>query len=263
MTGRGSAALLAWLLVACDSRALVVGESATSGSVDEQSRAPQPRCPDPAAARVGDDECWPTRHVGLWRGLVTPDPGAGQGLAGLLALPSGEVLLEIEPQGTGTLLFARDAAPGLGCAGDAGVASVADAGSAGESARLDDAGTACAAGEALVAASALRGVALDHRYTLDGLSMSGAPESDRSQDPRVTFTLLVASPWREHCNSSSPELAAAPCRCSAQGCDISPGVMLVSLSLSRDARALRGGLSYTEGDPSSVEPLAGLELVRQ
>jgi hypothetical protein len=177
------------------------------------------------------------------------------------------VVLEIEPRGTGTLYFMPQ--PELrGCEGDAGTAtgsSAADAGLGGGDAGAEAAdsgalsGGACGTAAAGGAGGATPGLLLAHRYTLDGLSMSGASERDRRADPRVSFSLLIAEPWRDWCSNATLAADTALCSCNEEGCGVSAEALQVSLSLSRDGRALRGTLS-SQGD---VEwGAAGLELIR-
>jgi hypothetical protein len=259
--------LLALLLASCDSRALVVGEGPAPSSLGGRDRSMAPRCQDEAAARVADDECWPTRHVGRWRGLVTGDARYRHVLAEPLEFTTGEVTLDVTEQGAGTLWFAPEQPWVMACAGDAGVPpALADAGVATPDggAGLMDAGargvgSPCAPPVTSSPGLAAPGLLLDYGYQLDGLSMSGGPELDRTEDPLVRFSLLIAAPWRETCGTEPVGIAASACVCSADGCGVAQGVLQVSLSLSRDARALRGTVVSSE-DAGLV---TGLELVRQ
>lgn len=262
MSGQRCIVLLGLGLAGCDARALVVGDSPERGSLGGGARPSEARCPDAAGERASDGECWPTRHVGRWRGLVT---GSARYLHGSteLELPSGEVVLEIEPQGTGTLSFAPDRAP-LACAGGASGAGT-DAGLAGgDAAVIQDpeaqaaSGSACSAADAGAPGVPRPGLVLDYRYTLEGLSMSGASVRERREDPRVSFSLLIAEPWRDWCNGAAVAADPAPCSCNRDGCSASTDALEVSLSLSRNGQALRGTL----GSPTDEELAAGLELVR-
>lgn len=259
---RGSyAALLGLVLAGCDSRALVVGEGSATGSSGGSDRTLEPRCADAAGARVADAECWPTRHVGSWRGFVTGDARYRHVLPEPLELPSGEVLLEIDPQGTGTLAFASDAALPA-CSGGATSPASADAGAAGADAgdagQVETSGSSCRTGDAGAPSAPRPGLLLDHRYLLNGLSMTGAAELERKEDPRVSFSLLIAEPWRDWCGSPPLDPGNAACSCDAGSCSVSPDTLQVSLSLSRDGLALRG----TIGSSSDAGLVAGLELLR-
>lgn len=258
--------LLALLLAGCDARPLVVGDGPSPDSLAGGELPGELRCPDAARARADQEECWPTRHVGRWRGFVTGDARYLQGSIEL-ELPSGEVMLEIEPQGTGTLSFATEPAS-YGCAGGASGTDAGDAGLAAlvEGAEEEDSGPgapqapACSTFDAGVSGSAGPGLALGHRYTLEALSMSGGPGGDRRRDPRVTFSLLIAEPWRDECNGDRAPLTtgAVRCSCNEDGCSVPADTLEVSLSLSRDGQAMRG----TIVSPDDVEPGAGLELIR-
>jgi hypothetical protein len=255
---RPSALLLALLLAGCDDRSLVVGESSASSGFDGAGRSNEPRCADAAILRANDEECWPTRHVGHWRGLVTGDARYRHVLAQPFEFPSDEVLLDIDLQGTGTLLFSSAAGDGASCAGDAGASSAELRADAGVGA--SDAGAlSCRASDGGVQGGPQPGLVLDHRYSLDGLGMQGSAERERRQDRLVTFSLLIAAPWRELCTAPPLDPAASPCSCNADGCDISSETLQVSLSLSRDGEALRGSI-YSSNDAALA---AGLELVRR
>lgn len=263
MTGRSCAALLGLALAGCDSRALVVGESSAPSSLGGGERGgSEPRCPDAAGARSLAEECWPTRHVGRWRGFVTGGARYRHVLAEPLDLPSGELLLEIAPAGTGTLAFGAEPEPPA-CTGGA-PPSDAGAGFVDAEAIATDAGagalgsSSCSADGGGGSGGARPGLLLGYRYELNGLQMSGAPEQERKQDPNVSFSLLIAEPWRDWCGSPPVGLGDAPCSCNAEGCSVSPDALEVSLSLSRDGLALRGTLISS----SDVELVAGLELIR-
>lgn len=245
-------ALLALVAAGCDSRALVVGEGPSPTSLGGGARTNAQRCPDSAAARASDAECWPTRHVGRWRGFVTGDARYRHVLPEPFEFPSAEVSLEIEPPGTGTILFASAAS---WCSGDAGVSTPGGGADGGVS---DAGGGACSSAPADTT-RAHPGLVLDQRYALDDLSMSGSAEEQRKQDPAMTFSLLIAAPWRDYCSNVTTDEDAAPCRCDADGCTISSEALLVSLSLSRDGQALRGSIVSS----SDLALVAGLELVRQ
>lgn len=257
MSRRSWALLLALMVAGCDDRSLVVGESSASSGVEGAARSSAPRCADGAQLRASDEECWPTRHVGHWRGFVTGDPRYRHVLAQPLEFPSNEVLLDIEPQGTGTLLFSSASAPGRSCAGDAGAGSSGDDAGVGD--RSDAGVSSCTTHDTGEQDEPRPGLVLDHRYALDALEMRGSPEGERRQDPVVTFSLLIAAPWRELCDGPPLDLAASPCSCSADGCAVSSETLQVTLSLSRDGNALRGSLFSA----SDAELAAGLELVRR
>jgi hypothetical protein len=187
--------LLALVLAGCDDRSLVVGESSTSSGFDGAAGSNEPRCADAAALRADDAECWPTRHVGHWRGFVTGDVRYRHVLAQTFDFPSGEVLLDIELDGTGTLLFSSSSSDEPFCAGDAGVSPSslpADAGVGSSDATV----TSCRTSDDGMQDGPRPGLALDHRYVVEALRMEGSAERERRQDRLVTFSLLIAEPWR-------------------------------------------------------------------
>jgi hypothetical protein len=278
---------LGLLLTACSGNAFLIGESNTDGSDFAGARVPRPEpednCPDPAELRLLDNACWPTRHVGRWHGFATTSPQYHHRLALPFEYPSGGLLLQIDEQGLATLTFsasplqraarpndagqdfdagvadaAADASAGVdgGLAGDAGAAGGLDAGA--ESAP-EDAGARLDAGVA--GSRPALGLALDFPYRLRELKMRGAPIGQRSADPRVDFSLLIAEPWSDVCTASlaqDPELA--PCVCGADACGPDPELLTVTLSLSADGQALRGN---AQSEAPEGVLAAGWEFVRE
>jgi hypothetical protein len=219
------------LLSSCKGRALLVGEP--GGSVDGEGGDGTPsaqRCPDAAELRVGDGECWPTRHVGRWHGFVTGDARYLHVLPTPLEYPSQGLLLEVNEDGSAYALFASP---------DAGVSSECTG--------------------PLVAGSCVQaGLLLGYRYALGALRMTGGADDGRRQDPILAFSLTVAQPWSDQCELIAAD--AGPCTCSAQGCGVSPEALQVTLTLSEDARALRGTANSGAGAEALV---ADWELVRE
>jgi hypothetical protein len=227
-------AVIACLLPACDGGPIPVGERERGlGSEGGGSTAAplQQRCADPAALRVQDAECWPTRHVGRWHGFVTGDARYWSSGPQPLGYPSDDVLLEIDAAGSGSVRFSP---------GDAGASA----------ARASDAGAELDAPSPRLVAG--------FSYALAGLRMSGSPSQDRRQDPRVEFSLRIAEPWSAFCADVAVD--AGPCACSAEGCGVSGQSLQGSLLLSQDGRALRGS---ARSGGTSEELTAGWEFVRE
>jgi hypothetical protein len=219
------------VLLSCQGKALLVGEQQrTLGGEGGDRRPPVPGCPDAAELRVGNAECWPTRHVGRWRGFVTGAALYQHVLPIPLEYPSEELLLEVDPDGSAHATFAGpDAGSSADCAGPL-------------------VGDLCVQ----------PGLALGYRYALGAVRMTGGASDDRRLDPILSFTLTIAQPWSDQCQVIAAD--AGPCVCSVAGCGVSPEALQVSLVLSDDARALRGSASSASGDPSLV---ADWELVRE
>ena len=290
----GVSRLLLLCLAGCSGDAFLIGESTALGDLNlgggRPQTEPEDRCADTAELRLLDSACWPTRHVGRWRGFVTTSPYYHHRLAAPFEFPSGELLLEINAQGVGTVSFsastsgsARPGDAGSSPAGRAVDASV-DAGiapNAGDAGGVGDAGAeragsdagagsdpevAADAGAALDAAVPASlpalGLALGFRYQLQQLAMSGGPIGSRQADPRLDFMLLIAEPWSELCASLSRELGPeiGPCLCPPDGCGPDLELLSVTLSLSADAQALRG--TARSLGPDGVIT-AGWELVRE
>jgi len=277
----GSRWLLLVCLTGCNGNAFLIGESrnlddSTPGGGGARPPEEQ-RCVDFAEARLLDSTCWPTRHVGRWRGFVTTSPYYHHRRAAPFEYPSGELLLEVSDEGTATLRFSalsarpppasdagRDAGTGSAAA-DAGDAGLVDAGAEHASlvAGAEGAEDAGSRPDASVAGGPpALGLALGFPYHLRELRMSGGPIAARQTDPQLDFSLLIAEPWSELCAAAPAELdlELGPCVCTADTCGPDPELLNVSLSLSADAEALRG--SARSQAPEG--PLAaGWELVRQ
>lgn len=269
--GRSAAyrGLLLFCLAGCGGDAFLIGESASSGGESlgggRPPPAPEDVCADIAALRLLDGTCWPTRHVGRWQGFVTTSPYYHHRSAAPFEFPSGGLLLEINPEGVGTLTFSastsRAVRPGAaGSSPDGG--AVGDAGDAGTAENAGDAGVDAPLDAAVPSGPPALGFALGFRYQLQQLAMSGGPIGSRQADPRLDFTLLIAEPWSEFCASLSgePGPESGPCLCSADGCGPDQELLSVTLSLSADAQALRG--TARSLGPDGVMA-AGWEFVRK
>lgn len=218
-------------LSGCQGKPLLVGEPQQAMGGEGADRNPsQQRCADAAQLRVGDGECWPTRHVGRWHGFVTGDARYQHVLPTPLEYPSQALLLEINEDGSAYATFAApDAGVSVDCAGP------------------------------LVGGVCVQpGLLLGYRYALGAVRMTGAPEEDRRRDPILAFSLTIAQPWSAQCETIAAD--AGPCACSEEGCGVSPQALQVTLGLSDDARALRGSASSGSGPEALV---ADWELVRE
>jgi len=233
---RADALLLGLLLAGCKGRLLELGERGGGLGPNGQSGLPalEQRCLDLAALRALDAECWPTRHVGRWHGFATGDAQYLHVLPSPFAYPSGELLLDVDSQGSASLTFSS---------GDAGVA---------------DAGAPCSSRAAPAPCQATPGLVLGFPYQLVGLRMSGGPSEDRHQDPRMDFSLTIAEPWGALCDAVAADTGA--CACTGQGCGVSPESLQATLVLSADGRALRG--SARSGQASEALS-AGWEFLRE
>ncbi|MEO8177377.1 MAG: hypothetical protein ABI895_00965 [Deltaproteobacteria bacterium] len=251
--------LLVLLLASCKGRPLELGEGGEGLDPNGGGSTPaiEQRCLDLAARRVRDAECWPTRHVGRWHGFVTSGAHYWHVLPSPLEYPSGDLLLEVDAEGSAQLTFSGGEAAG----GDAGAA---------------EAGVPCSS-TAPASCAALPGLVLGFRYELVGLRMTGGPSQDRHQDPRMDFSLTIAEPWNLVCAAIGAD--AGPCACTTEGCGAAPESLQAILVLSADGRALRGTARSErtccpgeEPEPQSEQPdltggaeasFAGWELVRE
>ncbi|HEU4578316.1 MAG TPA: hypothetical protein VFS67_08680, partial [Polyangiaceae bacterium] len=165
-------------LLSCEGKPLLVGEQdPTLGGDGRENRPRAPRCADAAELRVGDSVCWPTRHVGRWHGFVTGDARYLHVSPTPLEYPDQELVLELEPDGSGYATFAGP-----------------DAGS-----------SADCAGPLLGHVCVQPGLVLGYRYALGGLRMTGGPADDRRVDPLVAFSLTIAQPWSDPCQAISAD----------------------------------------------------------
>jgi hypothetical protein len=241
-------ALFGCALFGCE-RPLVVGESggtsgASKGSDSSQTLAEH--CPDVARLRVADDTCWPTAHVGRWHGFVTGDAEYYVALAGPFVYPSGDVRLNVDLAGTGTLTF-TPAGPGSGAL-DAGLDAAAPDAAVADAAAAD------------AAAALPAGVSEGFAYALLDLSMSGSPSTERRLDRSMQFSVSLAEP-QASASSAATDSASVCDACGSAPAAFSGALTLsVALTLSADRTALRGTLST----PGPGGPLpAGLELIRE
>jgi hypothetical protein len=243
---RAGALLLGLLLASCEGRPLEVGKSVVGGlglNGDTSLSPLEQRCLDLAAPRALDAECWPTAHVGRWHGFVTGDARYLHVLSSPFPYPSGELLLEVDAQGSASLTFSGGPDAGTDDADDAGAGHAA---------------APCSSTSAPDSCQALPGLVLGFRYQPVGLRMTGSPSEDRHQDPRMDFSLTLAEPWRRRCDAVAADAGA--CACTAQGCGVSPESLQVTLLLSADGQALRGS---ARSEHATETIAAGWEFVRE
>lgn len=273
---RGVALALAAL--ACSGSSFVVGEERPGaaglgedevdgpGVVDPSEPAPDVAlledCPPSPVERRSLLGCWPTRHVGRWRGFFIGLPRYETLDGGGAEFPRGDVLLELGVDGAGELRFgvaptevtASSSAPVPACGGPSSPQECTDPG--------------------LLLAG--------FRYRLEVMELFDAEEAPASRiagEPRVrfgermSFVVQVGQPWEAVCADVEAAIACAPgecarlperpgaveptggvnpeapaCRCEASGCEPRGASLSISLRLSDDGLALRG--TYTPNDAS-------------
>ncbi len=237
---------------ACEGGAIVVGAvegwSALPASRGSPSvLAPPSRgCDDRVARRVSSASCWPTGHVGRWLGAVTSDAQYFDDGGLLRPFPAVSFSLRLHVEGRGELEFA--ARPwGVGGCADAG----SDAGSGGCS--------------PIEPGPLLAG----YSYELFGLEASGGAVNRRTQDPRLSFSLLPGEPVRGDCAAPARELVASSADAGADVCRVvcdlecvaTRALLGFSLELSARGGAMRG--TVTSQGPAGASALGRVELVRQ
>ena len=239
------------LALACTGEVLIVGESdfRRSDSDAQLESLEELTCGDLIAERVGDPECWPTRHAGSWRGFVTDNPYYLHLDAEPREFPRGDIALTIEANGAGRIVFET---------------------------RMGAAPAAPACEGALPARSPSAGHRLleGHPYRLLDLATSGGTANARHGDPNLTFALSFAEPWDCWCRAqASPDAPSnqplaepeaspppEPCACDDAGCFANPIRQQISLNLSSDGNAMWGTLSRGS---RSAAPASRLEFLRE
>lgn len=295
---RWRAVLLHALLAAagCGGDAIIVGEgitagdsasaSAGSGGVAPSGISIPAECPHSPGERQALLGCWPTRHVGHWRGFLIGNPTYPT-LSGKSGdFPLGDLVLSIEPFGAARLSFGDPApfAPPEG-AGDAYL---------------------CAGSSPDVGCPAADGIVPGYPYELEELEIidaSFAPipriagELTLRIGERLSFGVPLEQPWRTWCELQAPDpgacgrgepygaaavdclrlgpapesgdndactvmeagvarnidcgwLAAresAPCSCSEDGCAARGLSLGMSVRMSEDGQALRGSVLAPAG----------------
>jgi hypothetical protein len=278
-----SALAVGLLLLACSGERIIVAEEhavavatgvdADAGDVTgaggESGVALLEGCPPSPAQRRELLGCWPTRHVGTWRGYFIGAPryetldGAGE------EFPAGDLSLHLDPDGNGQLSFGADT----------GAAEAEDP----------------CSGVALSGCPALGRLRLGFGYRLEEIELVDPDRGETPRDPeqaslrvgeQMSFAIRLGEPWQDRCTDRTPgsETAcgdgacakaasgltpgAAPgsgssedaegCLCGAQGCFVQAPSLRIRLRMSEEGKALRG--VYTPDAPGL--PDARLEFVR-
>lgn len=286
-------AALALALAGCSGDALVVGDERPPPAADADDVrsaggiipaapppdvAPSSDCPPSPEERQALVGCWPTRHLGSWRGFFTSTPRYAALDGAVVDLPQGEVSLELSQAGAAQLRFGLPP-PGIS-ASDSPIHLCAPRA----------AGAGCAPPGLVIAGFAYELAELE---LFDSDPTLATPPPIAGEPPRelaesMSFVVRVGEPWDDWCSSQGPERPAscaggdcsagdrlpargapseAPgadgpdergCRCDANGCraDGRSASLSIHLQMSADGHALRG--SYTPDDASLG--VAGLEL---
>ncbi len=277
----------------CGGEQLVVGQerggpTAGSGGMESSAGAGEARppgvaltdeCPTTPLQRQALLGCWPTRHIGRWRGFFTGNPSY-ESLDGRQSeFPVGDLWLSVGVNGEGRLSFG-DSAPPLPSMG--GRDAYLCAGTSPES--------GCPAARRLVEGFVYP---LEQMEIVDA-QLEPAPRIEGEDllrvGERLSFGVPLAAPWRDWCELQEPEpsdcvcaeacesappecfrfapdpddvdastcevregssarsvdcayLAArqnAPCSCDAEGCFAAAPSLSISLRMSEDGEALRG-----------------------
>jgi hypothetical protein len=285
-------AALTVLVAGCSGDALVVGEERRGPGADADDALAGgigPVVPPPDVALISDCPpspeqrqallgCWPTRHLGSWRGFFTGVPRYETSDGAVVELPTGEVILELSVTGAGHLAFGVPP-PGVPAS--------------------DPPFHLCAPRDPAASCAPPGQVIAGFPYELGELELFD-PDPTRAPPPRIagepprelaesmSFVVRVAEPWDIWCSSLWPEgpagcaggdcaagdwlpapggASAAPgadapdergCRCGASGCraDAPSASLSIHLQMSADGRALRG--RYAPNVASLG--VAGLEL---
>jgi hypothetical protein len=237
-----------------------------------------PPSPEERQIRLG---CWPTRHIGRWRGFVLGDPMYETLQGKLMPFPLTDIVLTVGRLGAARLSFGEPALFSPPAAsGDPYL---------------------CAGSSLAVGCPAAEGIIVGYDYPLQDIEIldaSIAPTARASDElaprigERLSFDVPLHEPWRLWCELQEPErgscdiaeqygaaplgcyrlgtapdsldndacqvteaevtrsvdcgwLAAretAPCSCSDEGCFAVRASLSMSLQLSNDGQALRGSV---------------------
>jgi hypothetical protein len=294
-------------LLACGGQRMVVGEELPGADPNDARGegtgdgrpsgisvvAECPSSPEERQVRLG---CWPTRHVGRWRGFLLGNPVYETLRGEIMEFPLTDIVLSVEPFGAARLSFGEPA-PFLPPAGP-GDAYL------------------CAGRSPSVGCPAAESIIVGYEYALEDLELFDASVAATAHmtdefAPRIgeqlSFDVPLDAPWRLWCELQEPErgpcpveqygaaalgcqsastapdslddetcqvtegevtrsvdcgwLAAresAPCSCNEDGCSILHATLAMTLRLSNDGRALRGSVLT----PLGTE-LGHLEFLRE
>ncbi len=176
-------------------------------------------CPPSPAERQALLGCWPTRHLGRWRGFFMGNPSYELANGSVRDFPLGDLVLTLELGGSGSLTFGAAAPPAPPtAAGDAPLC----------------AGTLPAAG----CLGPLQ-IIVGFVYSLEQIEMLDADVEPNSRitgelplpiGERLYFGIPLGQPWQTD----------APRKCGAEGCFVVGQSLPISLTMSEDGQALRG-----------------------
>lgn len=284
---RITGAVLLLALGSCSGDSLVIGLERPRPADDEEDAvslvngaAPASEvallldCPPSPEERQAAPGCWPTPHLGYWRGFFVGVPryetldGSGA------EFPTGDVLLMLGIDGVGHLVFGAPQSGPMPMA--APVLPLCDP---------DAPAPRCSAPGLIIPGFAYR------LEQLELLDRDLGPEPRIGGEPRPTlgerlsFRVRVGEPWDAWCAEREPgrgacaggdctgALPAAPassdapaagldpagCLCTATECVSAAPALWIELSMSDDGDALRG--TYTPSDPTLDD--ARLEFVKE
>jgi hypothetical protein len=232
-------AAAAWvsLALACGGDALVVAEELAqaedvgtgggepiiaAGAGGSDAVALVTECPPDPAERQALPGCWPTRHLGHWRGFFIGNASYELADGTVREFPLGDLVLTLELGGSGSLTFGAEApTPSRTVTADADLC----------------AGTLPAAG-----CSAAGQIIPGFVYSLEQIEMLDADFEPMSRitgelplwvGERLYFGIPLGQPWQAGCERQPPRECF--CSCFAAGRSLA-----ISLEMSGDGQALRG-----------------------
>ena len=178
-------------------------------------------CPPSPAERQGLLGCWPTRHLGRWRGFFIGNPSYELADGSVRDFPLGDLLLTLELGGSGSLTFGSEAPPvPPTAASDAYLCT----------------GTSAAAG-----CPAAQQIIEGFVYSLEQIEMLDADVEPNSRitgelplpiGERLYFTISLGQPWQAWCELQRPE--------PYESCFGAGRSLAIHLEMSDDGQALRG-----------------------
>lgn len=274
----GELLLASALLSACSGDALVVGhERPRPGGDDGEPGGtgapggPEPPdvalledCPPSPAERRALLGCWPTPHLGTWRGYFIGVPLYETRDGAAAEFPLGDVLLRLGVDGAGDLTFGvSPSAPSAAVSGAASCEAPAAAPGCEQPGRL-------LAGFAY----RLEQVFLHDPELEPSARIAGEPPIERPE--RMEFQLRVGEPWNAWCVERAPDEPAScsagecakgqwpatpsperggagvECRCDGEGCRPDAPSLFMRLSLSDDGKWLRGASAPVGQSPAGA-----------
>jgi len=262
----------------CEGGALIVGqERPRPGSSDDEGGGPDgvEGAPPPDVTLVEDCPptpgerrellgCWPTPHLGAWRGFFTGIPRYETADGAGAEFPTGDVRLLLGVDGAGLLTFGVPPA----IASAALERSVPACGAPAAPMECERPGLVIPGFTYRLEEISLYDRALERETRIEGEAPLERPES-------MDFRVRVGEPWDAWCSEQTPEDGTsearcradecekgqrpappaaiesagggvAGCRCDADGCRPEAASLFIELDMSGDQKSLRG--SYTPGD---------------